>query len=174
MFGFRQFSGLLATIVVLILGPTACQHRPEEAVNQSAPSSPERLRSSFRRDLSRDEGAGGHTLRQHVGRSDEQLRERLEGEPSLRAASTYTDRDTAESVVGLALEENHDKIARWLARSGTRPNLVLDYDGDPERPVGRTLRRGENHSRPCSHAVVVLRWNGDSEYYVLTSYPECA
>lgn len=173
MFGLRPFSGLLATMVVLILAPTACQHGSEEAVNQSAPSSPERLRLNLRRDLSRDEEAGGHSLRKHVGQSDEQLRERLAGEPNLAAASTYTDRDTAERIVGLALEENRDKITRWLARSGRRPNLVLDYDSGSERPVGRTLRRGENHSRPCSHAVVVLRWNGDREYYVLTSYPEC-
>ena len=174
MFGSREFSALLATSVVLILAPTACQHGSQEAVNQGVPSSPERLRSDFRRDLSRDEQAGGHTLRKHVGQSDEQLRERLESEPNLAAASTYTDRDTAERVIGLAIEENRDKVARWLARSGRRPNLVLEYDSGPERPVGRTLARGGNHSHPCSHALVVLRWNGNREYYVLTSYPECA
>ena len=38
---------------------------------------------SSTRDLSRDEAAGGHILRKHVGRSDEQLRERLEREPTL-------------------------------------------------------------------------------------------
>jgi hypothetical protein len=49
--------------------------------------------------------------------------------------------------------------------------LVLDYDSD--QPIGRTLDRGDDRPRPCSHAVVVLRWIAPSNYYVLTSYPEC-
>jgi toxin YxiD len=173
MFGLRQFPTLPAAILLLILAMTACQRQAREAVNQNASSSASPLRTGPRHDLSPDEEAGGHTLRKHVGQTDEQLRERLEREPNIAAASTYTDRDTAERVVGLVLEENRDKISRWLSRSGRRPNLVLDYQGDPAQPVGRTLRRGEDRSRPCSHAVVVLRWTGDREYYVLTSYPEC-
>jgi len=171
MFGLRQFSTFPATILILILALTACQRQTGEAVNKNAPLSTGPLRSGPRHDLSRDEESGGHTLRKHVGQTDKQLRERLEREPNIAAASTYTDRNTAERVVGLALEENRERIARWLSRSGRRPNFVLDYEG--AQPVGRTLPRGENRARPCSHAVVVLRWSGDNEYYVLTSYPEC-
>jgi toxin YxiD len=173
MLRLRPFCKLPATILMLILALTACQRPADEAFNQNTPSSTGPLRSGPRHDLSRDEEAGGHTLRKHVGQTDEQLRERLKREPNVAAASTYTDRDTAERVLGLALEENRDKIGRWLSRSSRRPNLVLDYDGDPARPVGRTLRRGESRPRPCSRALVVLRWSGDREYYVLTSYPEC-
>jgi hypothetical protein len=50
---------------------------------------------------------------------------------------------------------------------------VLDYDGDPSHPIGRSLRRDADQPEPCSHATVVLKWNGDKDYYVLTSYPEC-
>jgi len=124
-------------------------------------------------DLAQDEAAGGHTLRKHVGRSDAELRERLEKEPNIAAASTYTDRVTAEKAIGLALEQNRAKVQRWLARSGGHPNQVLDYSTDGDHPVGRTLRRGQESSQPCSHALVVLRWSGDDHYYVLTSYPEC-
>lgn len=173
MFRLRAFPALLASALILILASTACQRRSDEPVNQSAPSSAGPLRSGPRRDLSRDEEAGGHTLRKHAGQTDEQLRERLEREPNIAAASTYTDRDTAERVVGVALAEHREQIECWLSRSGRHPNLVLNYDGDPARPVGRAWRRGENRAQPCSHAVVVLRWSGDSEYYVLTSYPEC-
>src|SRR5262249_3463539 len=125
------------------------------------------------RDLSLDEEQGGHTLRKHVGRTDEQLRERLAEEPNIAAASTWTDRRTAEKAVALALEQNRDKIERWVSRPGRHPNLVIDYDGDASHPVGRTLPRGAEKSEPCSHAVVVLRWAGEERYYVLTSYPEC-
>ena len=130
------------------------------------------------RDLSQDEAAGGHVLRKHVGQTDEQLRERLDQEPRITGASTYTDRPAAEHAVGAAIAESQDRIERWLSRSGGHPNLVLDYDSDA--PIGRTITRdhgsrnfGESQSRPCSHALVVLKYAGPNDYYVLTSYPEC-
>ena len=126
-------------------------------------------------DLSRDEAAGGHILRKHVGQTDEQLRERLEQERHITGASTYTDRATAERVVGAAIAESQDQIQRWLSRPGGHPNLVLDYNS--ETPTGRTMNRGENQSHPCTHALVVLKYDlkyaGPDRYYVLTSYPEC-
>jgi hypothetical protein len=163
-----RFGSVLALGGILLA--VACQRPPREGASSAASAE---LRSAPRHDLSRAEQAGGHTLRRHVGLSDEQLRQRLEREPNIAAASTYTDRETAERVVGLVLEQNRDKIARWLSRQGGHPNLVLDYNGDPAQPIGRTLRRGEDRAQPCSRAVVILKWNGGGEYYVLTSYPEC-
>jgi Bacterial CdiA-CT RNAse A domain len=121
-------------------------------------------------DLSLDESHGGHTLKRHVGRTDNDLEARLRQEPGISAASTYTDRATAELVIAGALNQNREKIERWLERD-KHPNLVVDYDG--ERPVGRTMNRGSLQSQPCAHAIIVLRWDGPNEYHVLTSYPEC-
>ena len=123
------------------------------------------------RDLSQDEAAGGHILRKHVGQTDDELRERLERERGITGASTYTNRSVAEHAVGAAIAESHDRIERWLGRSGGHPNLVLDYDS--EDPIGRSINRGESQSRPCAHALVVLKYAGPNDYYVLTSYPEC-
>ena len=123
------------------------------------------------RDLSQDEAAGGHILRKHVGQTDDQLRERLAYERGITGASTYTDRSTAEHAVGAAIAQSQDRIQRWLNRTGGHPNLVLDYDS--EAPIGRTINRGEYQSRPCTHALVVLKYSGPDNYYVLTSYPEC-
>jgi Bacterial CdiA-CT RNAse A domain len=125
------------------------------------------------RDLTQDESAGGHTLRKHVGQTDEQLRDRLGEEGNISAASTWSDRATAEHTVGLALEQNRDRINRWLNRSGRHPNLVLDYDGNQAHPIGRSLRRGTDRAEACAHATIVLKWAGSYDYYVLTSYPEC-
>jgi hypothetical protein len=108
-----------------------------------------------------------------VGRTDDQLRKRLEHEPNISAASTWNDRAAAESAVGVSLAQNQERIRRWLDRSGRKPNLVLDYDGDPSHAFGRTMNRGADHSEPCSHATIVLRSEGDSDFYVLTAYPEC-
>src|SRR6202166_2574278 len=125
------------------------------------------------RDLSRDEAAGGHILRKHVGQTDAQLRERLEQERHITGASTYTDRAAAEHAVGAAIAQSQGRIQSWLNRSGGHPNLVLDYDS--EDPIGRTMNRDENQSRPCTHALVVLKYDlkyaGPNSYYVLTSYP---
>jgi hypothetical protein len=127
------------------------------------------------RDLSHDEAAGGHILRKHVGQTDEQLRERLDQERHITGASTYTDRSTAEHAVGAAIAQSQGRIRHWLFSPGGHPNLVLDYDS--EVPIGRTMNRGENRSHPCTHALVVLKYDlkyaGPDRYYVLTSYPEC-
>ncbi len=142
------------------------------AVTPAAPRQEEnRLTSGPVRDLSQDERAGGHILRKHVGQTEEDLRRRLEREENITGASTYTDRSTAEHVVGAAIAQSQDRIQSWLNRQGRHPNLVLDYDGD--EAIGRTMNRGEVHSRPCTHALVVLKYAGPNNYYVLTSYPEC-
>ncbi len=157
-------------------GLISCQ-TPASTKDASPASSSVAVRAESRtntsppRDLSQDEAAGGHILRKHVGQTDDQLRERLEREPRITGASTYTDRPSAERAVGAAIAQSQERIERWLNRSGGHPNLVLDYDS--EAPIGRTINRGENQSRPCAHALVVLKYAGPNQYYVLTSYPEC-
>ena len=127
---------------------------------------------SDRYDLERDEKRGGHTLARHVGRSDADLGERLRRERQISAASTYTDRVTAERVVALALEQHRTRVDEWLARQGSRPNLALDYRAAGGEPIGRSLTRRGRRAVACSDAVVVLRWDGRRGFYVLTSYPE--
>jgi hypothetical protein len=166
-----QTTYVFAGLFLLLL--SGCQPPPQSASPSQRSSADSRAASGPRRDLSQDEAVGGHILRKHVGRSDAQLRERLEHERHISAASTYTDRDAAEIAVGTALQEQHEKVQRWMEREGGHPNLVLDYDGDPQHPIGRSMRHGESESEPCSHALVVLKWAGPNDFYVLTSYPEC-
>lgn len=123
-----------------------------------------------RRDLQADEARGGHTIARHVGRTDAQLRERLARE-SISAASTYTDLETAERVVGLTLRRHAARVERWEAREGPRPNLVLPFAAPAQPPIGRVLRRGAREAVEAYAAVVVLRWRPDGSF-VLTSYPE--
>lgn len=136
-----------------------------------APQSRAEHPSSTSHDLSIDERFGGHTLQRHVGKTDQELRQRLRDEPNISAASTYTDRATAERTVGAALQQNSAKIQHWLERGPHRPNLVLDYT-NPTDPIGRVMYPRAMGSVPCDHAIVVLKADGDA-YYVLTSYPEC-
>jgi hypothetical protein len=156
----------IAIALVLVAFMAACTRPPTENGPAAQPL------TSARRDLSQDEAAGGHTLRKHVGRNDAELRERLERERDISAASTWNDRASAEAAVGDAIAEQGVRISRWLGRD-SHPNLVLDYDGDSAHPFGRTLRRGDDRIRPCAHAVIVLKWDPPTSYHVLTAYPEC-
>jgi hypothetical protein len=123
-----------------------------------------------RYDLQRDEERGGHTLERHVGRTDNELRERLRRERNISAASTWTDRETAEATVAAALRAERGRVERWMQRGYPRANLALHYDAG--RPIGRSLNRGEDQTVECTSAVIVLRADGPNTFYVLTTYPE--
>lgn len=126
--------------------------------------------SSTAYDLGRDEQRGGHTLARHVARTDDELGERLAQERNISAASTWTDRTTAEAVVGEALGAQHGRVESWMRRGYPRSNLALHYNAG--RVIGRSLRRGEVQAVECSGALIVLRANGPESFYVLTTYPE--
>lgn len=171
-----RFFSIRMALVSGLAGLMACQPTPSTSGNAAVPGRIEARVEGHRsdgppRDLSQDEAAGGHVLRKHVGRTDEELRDRLERERNISGSSTYTDRATAERAIGDAIAYNRDRIQRWLDWPGGHSNLVLDYDSD--QPLGRTMNRGDSQSRPCSRAVVVLKYDPPARYYVLTSYPEC-
>jgi hypothetical protein len=160
---------------------TACRH--EEHIEAAQPAAATKsgaqgvardtpLVAEDRYDLERDERRGGHTLARHIGRTDEQLLERLRRERQVSAASTYTDQRTAERVVAKTLAQNRARLDRWLDREGSRPNLALDYHGVRGDTIGRSLKRGAQRSVSCADAVVVLRWDRGRNFYVLTTYPE--
>jgi hypothetical protein len=126
--------------------------------------------NASRYDLSRDEERGGHTLKKHVSRSDAELRERLDRERNISAASTWTNREVAEETVGAALQRDRNRIEQWESRGERRANLALHFDAG--REIGRSLRHGESASSPCTQAVIVLKADGPNGFYVLTTYPE--
>jgi hypothetical protein len=167
----------LLAVALAGCGPSGAARPDHQAAPPPAAFSPpavEQVRTAppeASHDLSADEALGGHTLQRHVGKSDADLIARLEREPSISSASTYTDRATAERVVGAALRRDNRAFTAWLARSGRRPNFALRYRDD--RIIGRTMKRGRSASVACDRAVIVLRWDDRRDrYYVLTSYPE--
>ncbi|MEV7794990.1 RNase A-like domain-containing protein [Streptomyces sp. NPDC087512] len=84
-------------------------------------------------DLAAAEGVGnGHTLDKHVGKTDEQLLQRMRdeskanGEPKIPAASTYADVETAQRFTQYCLRDNSDDIDRWLA--GDPPDMSITIE----------------------------------------------
>lgn len=188
----QSSTSTIASFLLLIFALAACQSAPSEnratsgEAAAAAPSRDAQPRASNNRagdrdaagksgasdryDLGRDEQRGGHTLDKHVGRTDAELRERLDRERDISAASTWTDLTSAEETVAAALRRNQDKVDRWNDRGFPRPNLALHFDAG--RPIGRTMHHSESSSEPCSGAVVVLRADRDGGFFVLTTYPE--
>jgi len=166
----KKRTALITAVLLCIVGFFLLYGRQTPRPTPAPPVQHVTMQAGERYDLARDEGRGGHTLERHVGKTDAELQRRLEDE-SLSADSTYSDRTTAEMAVAASIRENAAKIGRWQHRPGGHSNLVLDYDSNS--PLGRSMRRGETQSFPCSHAVAVLKWMTPQEYYVLTSYPDC-
>jgi Bacterial CdiA-CT RNAse A domain len=167
------------SFIALLVWISGCGASPDPGVPEiprgempsaakSAPNGPPD--DAERYDLARDEARGGHTLDKHVGRSDNELRERLARERNISAASTWTNREVAEETVGQALHTERDKIARWEERGYRRPNLALHFDAG--RVIGRSMRHGDENSSPSTQAVIVLKADGPDSFFVLTAYPE--
>jgi len=168
---FRLVSGLGLLFALSSISGCGSEPRPEnsQAEERQQPRGESRGAAN-RYDLSRDEERGGHTLARHVARTDDELRERLAHERNISAASTWTDRETAETVVGEALAGERNRVDGWMRRGYPRANLALHYNAG--RVIGRSSRRGDSPAADCSSAVIVLRADGPQSFYVLTTYPE--
>lgn len=168
---FRLASGLGLLLALASIGGCVSEPRPEnsQAEERQQPRGGQRGAAN-RYNLSRDEERGGHTLARHVARTDDELRERLAREPNISAASTWTDRETAETVVAEALAAERSRVDGWMRRGYPRANLALHYNAG--RLIGRRLRHGDSRTVECASAVIVLRADGPESFYVLTTYPE--
>ena len=182
VFSIRSLPSAVFAFLFITFALVACQSASENRatsgeISAAAPSKDAQPRNpdsraavGTRYDLARDEQRGGHTLDKHVGRTDDELRERLQRERDISAASTWTDRAAAEETVAAALRTSQSKIDRWNERGYPRANLALHFDAG--HTVGRTMHHGENTSEPCSGAVIVLKADRDGGFFVLTTYPE--
>ena len=172
--GALRLLSLFVLAAVGLVCSSGCRQAAQPTKSPESPAEP-RVSESLapggsRYDLAKDEARGGHTLSRHVGRTDDELRERLLRERNITAASTWTDRATAESVIAEVLEAERGRLESWMRRGYPRANLALHYDAG--RPIGRSLRRGEDQVVNATQAVIVLRADGLDGFYVLTAYPE--
>ncbi|MEU8971428.1 RNase A-like domain-containing protein [Streptomyces monashensis] len=143
-------------------------------------------------DLANQEGIHeSHVIDKHVGKTDEQLAQRLRDQPSIPAASSFTDltsaqkytQDTVEYVGPAANSgqknegvDNQALIRRWLSRP-RRDNSILKLDPvEFNSTTGRTIEANNPRASAAqdAHSVeVVLKYkNGlHPPYVVYTSMP---
>jgi hypothetical protein len=85
------------------------------------------------RDLIGDEFKGGHTIETHVGKSQEDLADRLDRDPELRATSTYRNLPEAAEITQQVIDLNRDQINAWIANPMAAKRLVVSVS----RPITR-------------------------------------
>ncbi|MCM8510469.1 hypothetical protein LQ568_19520 (plasmid) [Bacillus amyloliquefaciens] len=117
--------------------------------------------------LAAHEAKGGHLIERHVGKTDEELLQRLQINKKIRASSSFTDRPTAERVANETLTKHKKEIEEWL-KSDVNDPLPLPYRGT--EVIGRGVRKGSNEVKDMTNARIVLKKNKDGSF-ILTGYP---
>ncbi|PJZ01100.1 hypothetical protein CPT06_05685 [Bacillus vallismortis] len=117
--------------------------------------------------LAAHEARGGHLIDRHIGKTDEELLQRLQINKKIRASSTFTDRPTAERVANETLTKHKKEIEEWL-NSDIGDPLPLPYRGT--EVIGRGVRKGSNEVKDMTNARIVLKKNEDGSF-ILTGYP---
>ncbi|MBV9023382.1 MAG: hypothetical protein JO362_06225 [Streptomycetaceae bacterium] len=123
-----------------------------------------------------DEGYGGHGVTKHVGRSDQQLGDRLANEPAVQDASTYENLGDAQKFSQQTINANKQQISNWLNNAKTGSTKEFDL-ADTGEVTGRSMSRSDWQnglgSKPVHGARVVLRADPDAPggYYILTTFP---
>jgi len=188
---------LLVALLVVVL-PLPCvaatgAPSPDRGAPTSQAITEERLAADDRRrvrrprDLRRERVPGrglhpheggawrGHTLERHVGKSDADLRRRLDEARGTRgelsAASTFATRRNAEHFVGATLKRNESAIWRWL-KSRNGPSSKA-FTARFTEPTGRRMKLGQSRSESVHGTRVVLRRDSTSPsgYRIVSSFP---
>ncbi|MGC9378189.1 RNase A-like domain-containing protein [Streptomyces sp. MH13] len=145
---------------------------------------------TYSMDLAAAEGVGnGHTLDKHVGKTDEQLMQRMRdesranGEPKIPAASTYADVESAQRFTQYCLRDNSDDIDRWLAGDPPGMSIIVTTDSVPlQGPLAGDAVTGKGVTYDGSKISEVRDTKGvsvrlmrdpslDPPYLVFTSMP---
>ncbi|WP_302466590.1 RNase A-like domain-containing protein, partial [Heyndrickxia coagulans] len=121
--------------------------------------------------LTTHEAKGGHLIERHIGKTDEELLERLESNPKITGSSTFKDRMTAEKVANTVLSnpKNIEKIQKWLSDPNSRPTLPLRFKGNGEI-IGRSVSRNSKEVENVTNAKIVLKKDNNGSF-ILTGYP---
>ncbi len=164
----RRAAGLWAVALLLCLVLAPCSSDGAESTSKSQPSA---QRSEIPGgSLEANEKGGGHLLSRHVGKTAEELRQRLQSDSKISAASSFTDREVAAKSISSALAANKKRINAWL--KGGEDRMVFSHRND--LPVGISMSRGSTKPRAAYRIRLVLVRDKKFEegWKILTGYPE--
>ena len=116
------------------------------------------------------EDAGAHLIDKHVGKSEQELLDRLHKE-NISASSSFVDLPSAEHFCAQTIKEHQSEIDDWLAGKGGN-RLVIDSTFDAK--TGISVERGQDHAVD-THSVKLVLERSDKlgiGYRIVTGYPE--
>ncbi|MBI2252986.1 MAG: hypothetical protein HYU58_00050 [Proteobacteria bacterium] len=122
----------------------------------------------FKRSIGGNEGPDGHVISKHVGKTKEELTDRLKKEPRILASSSFPDVETAERVVLAGLQQNKAAIVAWM-KEGKRPKLHIPYQGNTQ--IGMTVMK-DGSVVPKTNAFISLKRDDKGGFYFFTAYPK--
>jgi hypothetical protein len=120
--------------------------------------------------LQQQEAQGGHTIARHVGRTNQQLIDRLNNS-SISAASTYPDLGTATTHIQTALTTHATALNNWVTGAAVGEKRVVSYAAGAT--VGRVASRPAALSNIASSSTLlaVMTKTTRGTCLLLTSYP---
>ncbi|MEH7461396.1 RNase A-like domain-containing lipoprotein [Bacillus thuringiensis] len=152
-------------MMILVLSGCSSQTKPKDNQAASAINVSDKI-------LDEMEGPpkNGHTIERHVGKTDEQLKERLRTD-NVSAASTYYDKETATKAVKDTIKQHEKEIEKWLKESKEN-RLVLNTKHN--FAVGKTVLKKDMRVKDgLRNTVTVLQRDKGSQlgFKIVTSYP---
>lgn len=115
----------------------------------------------------------GHAIARHVGKSEAELRERIDRQ-DISAASTFFDLKTAAVAIVRTIRHkpNDAKVRQWLGDDENRRRLALRRVFD--KPVGRIVYRSGKAETGYGAVAVLTKWRDGQKtgYRLLTAYVE--
>ncbi|MBA3339778.1 MAG: hypothetical protein H0T54_08585 [Geodermatophilaceae bacterium] len=124
--------------------------------------------------LQHQEDNGGHTILRHLGRTHDDLSARANQPNPPPAASSWTNREVAESTVAATIARNESEFQDWLSNPAQKPTLDLFHSGTTI--TGRSVEAGSTTAIDVTGATVRLlrSQNGPGAelgYIILSSFP---
>lgn len=115
---------------------------------------------------------GGHTLKKHIAKTDEELLARLAQSPGLPAATSFENVQQAEKYISAGLRAKRLEIVRWANTARRKEALVITWHAGTK--VGYGFRQGSKIKWPVNHVRIVLVYKEyrDKPYYIVSAYPE--
>jgi hypothetical protein len=117
---------------------------------------------------------GGHTLAEHVGKTQAQLEARLALRDNrwMRVASSFKNRRLAEEAVSKAIRANEVAIKQWAAtaKAGARQ----PFGAEIGKVIGHGVVKRTGKLVPMTRVRIVLKMETYKglPYYILTAFPE--
>ncbi len=124
--------------------------------------------------------ASAHTIREHVGKTLQEMQARFTAKPSLQATGSFRDLQTAENAVSQVLRTNASQITSWASGAATRPlrlsmRLGQEVGTGVLNPAKVALPPGAAQAgRSVRTVTIVLNkttLNGRT-WYVLSAFPD--